>query len=222
MQNIGIIQEENITSYEYEIKKSVFYHSLKRIIDVTGSLIGIIIFSPILILVSIAIKIESKGPVIFSEERVGLNGKVFKMYRFRSMILNDEETLPKLKNKNEISKPTYKISDNYSVTKVGRIIRKMAIDELPQFFNVLLGSMSLVGPRPSLPSQVEKFSEIYKIKLLAKPGLTCYYQVMGRSNIDFEEWMMLDVKYLEDRNLWLDIKLIFITSFFLFSNRNYG
>lgn len=220
MQNFEIIQERNITSYECEIKKSFLYYALKRIIDVTGSLVGIIIFLPILIFISIAIKIDSKGPVIFSEERVGLNGRLFKMYKFRSIISSDEELLPELKNKNEMSEPMFKISDNCRITKVGRIIRKMSIDELPQFFNVLLGDMSLVGPRPNLPNQVEKFSDIHKIKLLAKPGLTCYWQVMGRSNIDFEEWMMLDIKYLEDRNLWLDIKLIFITSFLLFGDRN--
>ncbi|MDP4177814.1 MAG: sugar transferase [Bacillota bacterium] len=220
MQNFEIIQDANITSYKCEIKKSFLYYALKRVIDVTGSLVGIIIFLPILIFTSIAIKIDSKGPVIFSEERVGLNGKVFKMYKFRTMISNAEELLPELKNKNEISEPMFKISYYPRITRVGRIIRKMSIDELPQFFNVLLGDMSLVGPRPNLPSQAEKFSEIHKIKLLAKPGLTCYWQVMGRSDIDFEEWMMLDIKYLEDRNLWLDIKLIFITSFLLFGNRN--
>lgn len=200
--------------------KNRSYFFIKRIIDIIGSLFGIIILSPIMILVSAAIRIESKGPIIFSQERVGKNGKLFKMLKFRSMVQNAEQLLDKLKDKNEMSGPMFKMKDDPRITKVGRFIRKTSIDELPQLFNVLKGDMSLVGPRPNLPREVDKFNSYQKQKLIAKPGLTCYWQVMGRNEIDFEDWMKLDIKYVKERNTWVDIKLIFKTFFVLFGDEN--
>ncbi len=215
LQNIEL--DKNLVN-KYE--KCILYYFAKRAIDIFGSLFAIILFSPIFIAVSIFIKLDSKGKVLFSQERVGLNGKVFKMYKFRSMIDNAEDLLEKLMHKNEMSGPMFKIKEDPRITKVGRFIRRTSIDELPQLFNVLKGEMSLVGPRPNLPREVEKFSEFHKLKLLAKPGLTCYWQVMGRNNIGFEEWINLDIKYIEERNLWIDIKLIFKTFFVLFGDEN--
>jgi lipopolysaccharide/colanic/teichoic acid biosynthesis glycosyltransferase len=134
------------------------------------------------------------------------------------MVVDAEELLHKLKDKNEMSGPMFKMKEDPRVTKVGRFIRKTSIDELPQLFNVIRGEMSLVGPRPNLPREVVKFTEFQKTKLLAKPGLTCYWQVMGRSNIGFEEWMRLDVKYIEERNILIDLKLIFRTFWVLFGD----
>lgn len=206
--------------FENKFQKSNWYYIIKRIIDIVGSAFGIIILSPIMIIVAILIKLESKGSIIFSQDRVGKDGKLFKMYKFRSMIENAEELLDKLKDKNEMSGPMFKIKDDPRITKIGKFIRKTSIDELPQLFNVLKGEMSLVGPRPNLPKEVEKFTDFQKQKLLAKPGLTCYWQVMGRNNIDFEDWMKLDVKYIKERSIVVDIKLIFKTFFVLFGDEN--
>ncbi|MCH3965048.1 MAG: sugar transferase [Clostridium sp.] len=179
--------------------------------DIICSLMGIIIFSPIMIGIAAAIKLDSKGPAIFSQERVGKNGKLFKMYKFRSMVSGAEELLDKLKDKNEMTGPTFKMKEDPRVTKVGKFIRKTSLDELPQLFNVIRGEMSLVGPRPNLPREVVKFTGYQKMKLIVKPGLTCYWQVMGRSNIDFDEWMKLDIRYIEERSTFLDLKLVFKT-----------
>ncbi len=162
------------------------YFVIKKIIDLLGSIIGLILLSPILIITAIAIKLDSKGPVFFIQERVGKNEQAFNMYKFRSMVIDAEEKLYKLKDKNEMSGPMFKMKDDPRITKIGRFIRKTSIDELPQLFNVLKGEMSLVGPRPNLPREVIKFTDYQKNKFLAKPGLTCYWQVMGRNNIDLK------------------------------------
>ena len=196
------------------------YKFFKRVIDITGSLIGLILASPILLVVGILIKLESKGPIVFSQKRVGLNGKEFKMYKLRSMVVNAEELKKKLESQNEMSGPMFKIKDDPRITKIGKFIRKTSIDELAQLVNVLKGDMSLVGPRPSLPKEVDQFEDWMLERLEVKPGLTCYWQVMGRNNIEFEDWMELDVKYVRERSLWLDIKLIFKTFFVLFGDKN--
>lgn len=201
-------------------ESKIVYKFIKRIIDIIGSLCGIVLLSPIIIIIGILIKIESKGPIFFAQNRIGLNRKEFKMYKLRSMVVNAEEIKEKLKNKNEMSGPMFKIKDDPRITKMGKFIRKTSIDELPQLINVLKGDMSLVGPRPSLLNEVKEFEPWMLKRLEVKPGLTCYWQVMGRNNIDFEQWMKLDVKYVNERSLWLDIKLIFRTFFILFGDEN--
>lgn len=201
-----------------EKKKSYFF--MKRMIDIIGALCGIIILSPVYIITAIMIKMDSKGPIIFAQDRVGQNEEKFKMYKFRSMCIDAEEKKADLKAKNEMSGPMFKIKDDPRVTKVGKLIRKTSIDELPQLFNVLKGEMSLVGPRPNLPKEVMHFTSYQKLRLMAKPGLTCYWQVSGRNNIDFEEWMELDIKYVKERSTWVDIKLIFKTVGVLFGDEN--
>jgi len=187
------------------------YCFLKRAIDFVCSLVGLIVLSPIFFTVAILIRLESKGNPIFSQVRVGKDGEEFKMYKFRSMVANAEELKDKLCDKNEMSGPMFKIKEDPRVTKVGKFIRRTSIDELPQLVNVLNGEMSLVGPRPSLPKEVAKFENWMMDRLSVKPGLTCYWQVSGRSDIRFEEWMKLDVKYVEERNTLVDIGLIFRT-----------
>ncbi len=214
-------EEENLlTARKSEYSKTLAYYVIKRIIDILGSLLGLIILSPVLLITIIAIKLDSKGPAVFSQQRVGKDGKLFTMYKFRSMIVDAEELLDKLKDKNEMSGPMFKMKEDPRVTKVGKFIRKTSIDELPQLVNVLKGDMSLVGPRPNLPKEVAEYELWMKDKLLVKPGLTCYWQIMGRNDIDFEDWMKLDVQYVKDRSTWLDIKLIFKTVGVLFGDEH--
>lgn len=197
-----------------------FYEVIKRLIDIVCSFLGVLVLSPLFIIIAIIIKMTSKGPVFFSQKRVGKNGKEFDMYKFRSMVVNAEELKEKLAAKNEMSGPMFKMKDDPRVTKVGKFIRKTSIDELPQLWNVLKGDMSLVGPRPSLPKEVAQFEDWMYKRLEVKPGLTCYWQVSGRNNIDFEDWMKLDIRYVEERNFWIDIKLIFKTVGVLFGDKN--
>lgn len=197
-----------------------FYEAIKRLIDIICSFVGILVLSPLFIIIAIIVKFTSKGPVFFSQKRVGRNGKEFDMYKFRSMVVNAEELKEKLAAQNEMSGPMFKMKDDPRVTKVGKFIRKTSIDELPQLWNILKGNMSLVGPRPSLPKEVAQFEDWMYKRLEVKPGLTCYWQVSGRNNIDFEDWMKLDIRYVEERNLWIDIKLIFKTVFVLFGDKN--
>ena len=196
------------------------YEISKRAIDIIGAGSGLLLLSPVIAIVACAVKFTSKGPIFFSQKRVGKNGKIFEMYKFRSMVVNAEELKEKLAHQNEMSGPMFKMKDDPRVTKVGKFIRKTSLDELPQLWNVLKGDMSLVGPRPSLPKEVKQFEKWMYKRLTVKPGLTCYWQVSGRNNIDFEDWMKLDISYVEDRNLWIDIKLIFKTIFVLFGDKN--
>lgn len=212
--------EEDQIEYRSEYSKTIMYFVTKRIIDLLGSIIGLILLSPILIITAIVIKLDSKGPIFFIQERVGKDGECFNMYKFRSMVIDAEEKLYKLKDKNEMSGPMFKMKNDPRVTRVGGFIRRTSIDELPQLFNVLKGEMSLVGPRPNLPREVIKFTDYQKNKLLAQPGITCYWQVMGRNNIDFEQWIELDIKYVRYRSTWVDIKLIFKTVGLLLGDEN--
>ena len=206
---------------ELESRESFsLYEICKRVMDILGSGCGLVLLSPVIIIVAILVKFSSKGPVFFSQKRVGKNGKVFEMYKFRSMVVNAEELKEKLAAQNEMSGPMFKMKDDPRVTKVGRFIRKTSLDELPQLWNILKGDMSLVGPRPSLPKEVAQFETWMNKRLWVKPGLTCYWQVSGRNNIDFEDWMKLDCKYVDERNLWIDIKLIFKTVGVLFGDKN--
>lgn len=203
------------------INDGIGYLFLKRTIDIVGSIVGLILFSPIFILISLAIKIEDpKGKIFFCQERVGMNKKLFKMYKFRSMVSNAEELLEQVINLNEMDGPVFKIKDDPRVTKVGRFIRKTSLDEIPQFFNILKGDMTFVGPRPPLILEVEQYSDYEMQRLLVKPGLTCYWQIGGRNSIDFQKWVELDLKYIEERNTFIDIKIILKTFFVLFGDKN--
>ncbi len=201
-------------------KKRWNYDVIKRIIDITISGLALIILIPLFLVVAILIKVESTGKVIFFQDRVGKDGEIFRMYKFRSMVANAEDLKRKLILENEATGPMFKIKNDPRITTIGRFLRRTSIDELPQLFNVLKGDMSLVGPRPSLPEEVEKFDPWMLRRLDVKPGLTCYWQVMGRNSIGFEEWMKLDIKYVNERTLWIDIKLIFKTFSVLLGDSN--
>ena len=194
------------------VNDHIVYLVLKRLMDIVGASLGLILASPIMLIVAILIKIEDpKGPIFFSQVRNGAYPKTFKMYKFRSMYVDAEERLQELMPLNEQSGPAFKIKDDPRITKVGKFIRKTSLDELPQLFNVLKGDMSLVGPRPAIPREVEQYTAYQKQRLFVKPGLTCIWQVSGRNNIGFDEWVELDIEYIKTRNLWLDIKLILLT-----------
>lgn len=204
-----------------ETNNSMLYVVSKRIIDIIGSLVGIILLSPIFLVVAILIKLEDpKGKVLFGQERNGRYPKTFKMYKFRSMVHNAEELLDDLMYQNEQTGPVFKIKEDPRITKVGRFIRKTSIDELPQLFNILAGDMSLVGPRPPIPHEVDQYTTYQMQRLAVKPGLTCIWQVSGRNSIDFDGWVDLDIEYIRTRSLLLDIKLIFKTFFVLFGDEN--
>ena len=201
------IEFENIKENKAKLS---FYEICKRAIDIIGAISGLLLLSPVIVIVACAIKFTSKGPIFFSQKRVGKNGELFDMYKFRSMVVNAEELKEKLEQQNERYGPMFKMKHDPRITRVGKFIRKTSIDELPQLINILKGEMSLVGPRPSLPKEVAKFEKWMLERLEVKPGLTCYWQVMGRNDIDFEDWMKLDISYVEDRNIWIDIKLSLI------------
>lgn len=210
MQQLEIENKEILFDEQVEDER-LGYCFLKRTIDILCSLFGIVILSPLFLVVAILIRIESEGNPIFSQVRVGKDGKTFKMYKFRSMVANAEKLKEKLSEKNEMKGPMFKMKEDPRVTKVGKFIRKTSIDELPQLINVLKGEMSLVGPRPSLPKEVREFEEWMMKRFAVKPGLTCYWQVSGRNDIEFEDWMKLDVKYVRERNVLVDVKLILKT-----------
>lgn len=211
--------EEGLICLSKNVSKG--YLILKRTLDIVCSLTGIILLSPIFIIVAILIKLEDpKGSVFFSQERCGEYTRPFKMLKFRSMVHNAEEMLEELQHLNEQTGPVFKIKEDPRITKVGRFIRKTSIDELPQLFNILKGDMSLVGPRPPIPREVEQYDEYQLQRLAVKPGLTCYWQVGGRNSIDFDSWVALDIKYIEERNILVDIKLILKTFFVLFGDEN--
>ena len=216
--------DEDVISIDFSdvlANESILYSTTKRLIDIVGSLCGIILLSPLFLIVAILIKLEDpKGKVFFAQERNGKYPKTFKMYKFRSMVHNAEDLLKDLMDRNEQTGPVFKINDDPRITKVGKFIRKTSIDELPQLFNVLKGDMSLVGPRPPIPHEVDQYNSYQMQRLAVKPGLTCIWQVSGRNNIGFDEWVEMDIEYIKTRNLWLDIKLIFKTVGVLFGDDN--
>ncbi len=186
---------------------------VKRLMDIALSLSLLILLSPLMLIVAILIKLTSKGPVLFKQVRCGLNGRHFTLYKFRTMVVGAEMKKRELEKMNEMDGPVFKIRRDPRITPLGRILRKFSIDELPQLFNVLKGDMSIVGPRPPLPVEVELYQLWQRRRLSLKPGLTCIWQVSGRNKIKFEKWMEMDLEYIDNWSLWLDIKIIFKTFF---------
>lgn len=200
------------TNYSTLSKDKTSYLLMKRFIDIIGASFGIILLSLLFLMVAILIKIEDpKGPILFKQKRIGKNGKEFNMFKFRSMVTNAEALLTSLLDKNETSGAMFKMKHDPRVTKIGRFIRKTSIDELPQLWNVIRGEMSLVGPRPPLPREVEQYTEYDKQRLNVTPGCTGLWQISGRSNIGFEEMVELDLQYISERTVLVDIKIILLT-----------
>lgn len=193
------------------IKRKPIYNFLKRIFDIFSSLLAIILLSPLFLVVAIIIKCSSKGPVFYCANRVGKFGKPFKMIKFRSMYIDADQRLNELLKYNETDGPTFKMKNDPRITPVGKFLRATSIDELPQLFNIFVGQMSVVGPRPALPREVEQYNDYDKVRLSVKPGLTCIWQCSGRSNITFKEWMAMDIEYIRRRGIFFDLYLILKT-----------
>ena len=205
-------KSDNATiNLDYQDKRYI-YRGSKRIFDFVASLFGLIILSPLFLIVAIAIKIEDpKGPVFYSQVRLGKKQSPFKMYKFRSMIVDADKHLKELLSENEVDGAMFKMKEDPRVTRVGQFIRKYSIDELPQLVNVLLGNMSLVGPRPPLPREVQEYTEYDKQRLAVKPGCTGLWQVSGRNDVGFHEMVELDLKYINTRGPIFDLYVLFKT-----------
>jgi exopolysaccharide biosynthesis polyprenyl glycosylphosphotransferase len=181
----------------------------KRILDIVVSSILLILLAPLLLTVALLIKFSSDGPILFWQERMGLNKRKFLILKFRTMVPNAEKLLAQLQDQNEVSGPVFKIKKDPRITPIGRILRRTSIDELPQLFNVLKGDMSLVGPRPLPVRDYEGFNEDWQRRRFSvRPGITCLWQVSGRSSIPFEQWMKMDLQYMDEWSLWLDLKIL--------------
>lgn len=212
-----ILKNLHIEEFEGEAVVTLFRERMllqllfKRLVDIVASLTGLIILSPLLLVVALVIKTTSHGPVFFTQDRVGMNQRRFRLYKFRSMVVDAEAQKAKLAHLNELNGPAFKIANDPRITRIGRFLRKTSIDELPQLINVLQGEMSLVGPRPPLPDEVKKYEWLYRRRLSVKPGITCFWQVSGRSNTTFEQWMEMDHDYIDNWSLWLDLKILLKT-----------
>ena len=200
--------EPEITIYENPV-----YLAVKRCFDIVFSLLCIIVFTIPILFVMLLIVIDSPGASpIYTQYRVGKNGRVFKIYKLRSMVPEADHMLDSLLDQNEMEGPAFKISNDPRITRVGRVIRKTCIDELPQLWNILKGDMSFVGPRPPLPREVEQYNDFQRNRLSVVPGLTCYWQIQpNRNSLTFDKWLELDLKYIEERNVKTDLMIIFKT-----------
>lgn len=188
-----------------------FYPFVKRFFDVVLSVCAIAVLVPLFLILAIAVRLDSPGPAIFSQIRVGEKGRTFVFYKFRSMYAGAEEKRDCLRRQNQADGPVFKMSNDPRITKIGCFLRKTSLDELPQLVNVLRGEMSIVGPRPPLENEVAEYTPEQMRRLDVRPGLTCYWQVGGRSSLSFEEWMRLDFKYIRERGLRTDLKIILKT-----------
>ena len=203
---ISIDREEMLRSHRH-------YWVLRRAQDIVFSLLALILLAPLALVISLAIVLDSPGDgAIFQQRRVGRDGKLFWLYKFRTMCPDAEEQLNELLSQNQMDGPVFKIKGDPRITRVGRFLRKTSLDELPQLLNVLQGDMSIVGPRPALPREVELYSDYQRQRLYVTPGLSCYWQIAPhRNEMSFDEWVALDLKYIQERSFWVDWKIIFLT-----------
>jgi exopolysaccharide biosynthesis polyprenyl glycosylphosphotransferase len=209
-----ILARCNIEQFEGHCVVTFFREQLllqlfgKRMMDLLVSLVLLVLLSPLLLVVALGIKLTSPGPILFVQPRVGMNKRSFKLYKFRSMYMDAEKRRKELAHLNEMDGPVFKIKNDPRVTPLGRFIRKMSIDELPQLVNVVTGHMSLVGPRPPLLDEVDRYDWLYRKRLSIKPGITCLWQISGRNEVTFRQWMEMDQFYVDNWSLWLDIKIL--------------
>jgi lipopolysaccharide/colanic/teichoic acid biosynthesis glycosyltransferase len=187
------------------------YRLTKRVIDVAAALFGLLLLAPLFPFIVMMIKLETPGPIFFRQRRVGLRGRVFACYKFRSMTADAERRKEELEHLNEATGAAFKIKDDPRITGVGRFLRRSSLDEFPQLFNVLCGQMSIVGPRPQIPEEVLRYKPEHALRLLVRPGLTCHWQISGRSHIDFEKWMEWDRDYVRQRSLRTDLSILLRT-----------
>lgn len=194
-----------------KVKGRLVYHTVKRGFDILASGVALVLLSPLFGVLTVKIKKEDGGLAFYSQTRIGKNGKPFKMWKFRSMIVNADKMVKQLEEQNEIDGAMFKIKDDPRVTKIGHVIRKYSLDELPQLWNVLKGDMSLVGPRPPLPMEVADYTDYDKLRLTVTPGCTGLWQVTKRNDADFDEMVELDLEYINKSSLWFDFKILLKT-----------
>lgn len=204
-------QSSKIIIDQDQLAKKRTYHIVKRIFDLIASLCGLIILSPLFLVVALLIKCEDHGPVFYKQKRVGKDQREFDMFKFRSMHVDADKRLTELKEQNEVDGPMFKMKNDPRITSVGRFLRKTSLDELPQLWNVLRGDMSLVGPRPPLPREVANYSKYDLQRLWVIPGITGLWQATERNNVGFEEMVELDLEYIKKRSLLFDVKIILLT-----------
>ena len=221
----GLGSENSVLEYEgktYTFKEKTGFEIVKRLFDIFSSFFALVVLSPLLIVSAICICLDDgKGKPFFVQKRVGKNGRVFKLYKFRTMCIDAEAKKESLRALNEADGPAFKIKNDPRITKVGKFLRATNIDELPQLLNILMGDMSVVGPRPPLPDEVEQYSDSDRQRLLVTPGLTCYWQAStDRNDITFARWMELDRKYIAERSVGVDLKLIFKTVYVIFRHHD--
>ena len=203
-------EERLIINYK-KIESIKCYHFIKRIFDILLSTVGLIILSPLMLVIAYKVKREDGGPIIYKQIRVGKNGRHFEMYKFRSMVTNADQLLEKLRDKNEVDGAMFKMKHDPRITKIGHFIRKHSLDELPQLVNVIEGNMSLVGPRPPLPSEVKQYTEYDKQRLYVVPGCTGLWQATVRNKVGFNEMVQLDIKYIQKASFMFDLWIIWKT-----------
>lgn len=206
-----MIAEKRILIDHEKIESRKGYHFIKRSFDIILSIIGLVVLSPLMVVIAYKIKKEDGGPVIYKQTRIGKNGRQFKMYKFRSMVPNADQLLENLRDKNEVTGAMFKMKHDPRITKFGRFIRKHSLDELPQLVNVLKGDMSLVGPRPALPSEVRQYTDYDKQRLMVVPGCTGLWQATKRNDVGFNEMVRLDLKYISNASFKYDLEIIFRT-----------
>ena len=212
-------QELVVLDRREQLKSKKGYWILRRGQDIFFSLLALLLLWPVMLIVALVIYIDdSHGSPFFAQVRCGRDGKLFKIYKFRSMYVDAEDRLKDLLQDNEMDGPAFKMKDDPRITRVGRFLRKTSLDELPQLWNILKGDMSIVGPRPALPREVEQYTERQKQRMYVTPGLTCYWQIQPKRNeISFDDWMALDLKYIQERSFWVDWKIIFKTFLAVFN-----
>ncbi|KAF5438474.1 MULTISPECIES: sugar transferase [Pediococcus] len=208
---IKMVENKKVLIDEQAQNQRYVYRFFKRMLDIVASVIGLIVLSPIFLIVSLAIKAEDRGPIFYSQVRLGKGQRPFKMYKFRSMIVDADKKLEKLLKQNEVEGAMFKMKEDPRITRVGRFTRKHSLDELPQLLNVLAGDMSLVGPRPPLEREVADYSEHDKQRLIVKPGCTGLWQVTARNDVDFSGMVDLDLQYIEKSGLMFDVIILFKT-----------
>lgn len=209
---VSVVAERTFSEQQYVYTDKPVYQAVKRAFDIVFSVVALIVFLPFLFIVALVIFLDDPhASPLFAQKRVGKGGRQFTFLKFRSMVSNAEALKTSLMAQNEADGPVFKIKDDPRITRVGRFLRKTSIDELPQLWNILKGDMSFIGPRPPLPNEVAQYTEHQLHRLDVKGGLTCYWQCMGRSELSFDEWVYLDLKYIMERGLRTDIKILFKT-----------
>jgi len=211
MEEIPVQDKEIWDDLIGDSREDAGYSRAKRLLDLLLSITVLLLFSPLMLLTVLTIYLEDRGPILYRQTRVGMNGRFFNILKFRSMVPDADTRLQEVSHLNELDGPVFKIRNDPRITGVGRIIRKLSVDELPQLFNVLKGEMSLVGPRPPLPSEVEQYEDWQLRRLSVMPGITCIWQISGRNELNFDDWVRLDLQYIDNQSIWQDFKILLLT-----------